>query len=131
MQRAGNLTKWWWEPIRRSVLRFGGVSEQILNIPVLAEAEAMSRVVAKPVDMLAKGQKRQKVVVTYISRQGARRHLIEDDHKALVAALDEMCALRGWELNVVQAEKLSKDDQVHLMARTTVSVSVQSSSLWR
>ncbi|KAH8107838.1 hypothetical protein BXZ70DRAFT_884547 [Cristinia sonorae] len=113
MQRAGNLTKWWWEPIRRSVLRFGGVPDQTLDIPIYAEAEAIAK----------------KIVVTYISRQGARRHLIEEDHRKLVAALDEMCALRGWELNVVQAEKLSKDDQVALMARTTVLLGVHGNGL--
>ncbi|TCD67077.1 hypothetical protein EIP91_000590 [Steccherinum ochraceum] len=128
MQRAGNLTKWWWEPIRRSVLRFGGVSDELLDIPVQVEADAMARVVAKPED-LTRDRKRQRIVVTYISRQGARRHLIDEDHKALVAALDEMCATRGWELNVVQAEKLSKDEQVSLMARTTILLGVHGNGL--
>ncbi|THH27706.1 hypothetical protein EUX98_g6483 [Antrodiella citrinella] len=129
MQRAGNLTKWWWEPVRRSVLRFGGVTDKDLDIPVLAEAEAMSRVAPKPGDVAVNGQRRQKVVVTYISRQGARRHLIDEDHAALVVALDEMCALGGWELNVVQAEKLSKEEQVTLMARTTILLGVHGNGL--
>ena len=66
--------------------------------------------------------KRQDIVVTYISRQGARRHLIEEHHDALASALEEMCNAHGWELNIVMAERLTKDEQAELMARTTVSV---------
>jgi len=68
-------------------------------------------------------------VVTYISRQGVGRHLIEEDHFALVNSLDEMCALNGWELNIVQAEKLSKDDQVQLFSRTTILIGVHGNGL--
>lgn len=63
---------------------------------------------------------RQDVVITYIDRQGVRRHLIEDDHKRLVDGLVELCAVKGWELNVAQAEKLTKEQQVDLAARSTV-----------
>jgi capsular polysaccharide biosynthesis protein len=61
-----------------------------------------------------------KVVVTYIVRQGTRRRLTDEDHNLLVEALEEMAKRHGWELNVVQAERLNKDEQVRIMAKTTV-----------
>ena len=135
MYRIGNLTKLWWEPVRRGVLRFAGVDDETLDIGVRVEEGALSRV-KKPLAGLVgaggvgvggKGSggevaKRQDIVVTYISRQGARRHLIEEHHDALASALEEMCNAHGWELNIVMAERLTKDEQAELMARTTVSV---------
>lgn len=66
-------------------------------------------------------QDEDKIVVSYIDRQGSRRHLIQEDHERLVEALKEVCGRRGWELNVVQAEKLTKEEQLEVVARTTVS----------
>ena len=68
----------------------------------------------------------KEVVISYISRQSSRRHLLEDDHAALVEALEEMTKKHGWELNVVQAEKLSKENQLAIAARTTVRVFLRS-----
>lgn len=119
MHRVGNLTKLWWEPVRRGVLRFAGVDDETLDIGVRAEEGALAKV-KKPV-LGGEVAKRQEIVVTYISRQGARRHLIEEHHDALAQALEEMCTAHGWELNIVMAERLTKDEQVELMARTTVS----------
>lgn len=69
------------------------------------------------------GSKRfgEKVVVTYINRQGVRRHLVEEDHDRLVRDLEDMAHRNHWELNVVQAEKLTKEEQLELVAKTTVS----------
>lgn len=126
MRKAGNLSKWWWEPVRRAVLRFAGVDEWVLDVGVREDAAAQARVKAKlalgpaGAPMVGSRQVRD-VVVTYISRQGTRRHLIDTDHDALVQALTEMCASKGWELNVAQAEKMTKEEQLALAARTTVS----------
>ena len=63
---------------------------------------------------------KEKAVITYISRQAARRHLIREDHELLVASLQEMTARKGYELIIIEAEKLSKDEQLDVMSRTTV-----------
>ncbi|KDQ57663.1 hypothetical protein JAAARDRAFT_271495 [Jaapia argillacea MUCL 33604] len=77
------------------------------------------------------------VVITYISRQGGRRRLIHEDHKKLVEALDELVERknkeegqkRKWEMNVVQAERMSRDEQVRTMSRTTVLLGVHGNGL--
>ncbi|KAL0956125.1 hypothetical protein HGRIS_002292 [Hohenbuehelia grisea] len=71
------------------------------------------------------------IVITYISRQNSRRRLVEKDHLALVAALKDLVALNGptWELNIVEAEKLSKDQQIQIAARTTVMLGVHGNGL--
>jgi len=125
MQKMGTLTKWWWEPVRRSVLRFAGVDKQTMDIGVSAEAMANVNSPETDVTLL----KAQPIVITYISRQGARRHLIDSDHEALVNALTAMCAAHGWELNIVQAERLTKEEQLALAARTTVMIGVHGNGL--
>ncbi|KAI0785552.1 hypothetical protein C8Q75DRAFT_856968 [Abortiporus biennis] len=118
MFKAGNLTKYWWEPIRRSVLRFGGVDDYVLDKGIREAASDVATL-----------SKRQDVVITYVSRQGVRRHLIEEDHDDLVFALGELCALNDWELNVVQAERLTKEQQVSLVAKTTILIGVHGNGL--
>ncbi|KAK0476796.1 hypothetical protein IW261DRAFT_1552179 [Armillaria novae-zelandiae] len=66
------------------------------------------------------------VVITYISRQGtSRRRLTDEAHDSLVRALEEL----GWELKVMQAERMSKDAQVHAAARTTILLGVHGNGL--
>jgi hypothetical protein len=111
--RTGFLERGWWEPVRHNVLRFAGVSEHIMDIGKRAFKRA------------SYGSPRtggvEEVVVTYISRQAVKRHLIAEDHEGLVDALTELCERRGWELNIVAMEKISKEEQLALAARTTVS----------
>ena len=113
--RTGFLERGWWEPVRRNVLRFAGVSEHVLDIGKRAFKRASF------------GSPRlggvEEVVVTYISRQSVRRHLIAEDHEGLVDALAELCGRRGWELNVVAMERITKEEQLSIAARTTVSTS--------
>ncbi|KAK0480446.1 hypothetical protein EDD18DRAFT_703758 [Armillaria luteobubalina] len=103
----------WWEPIRASVLRFSGLD-----------------VIRRDGDPLSLPEK---VVITYISRQGTpRRRLTDEAHDSLVTALQELVERRqdeGWELNVIQAEKMSKDAQVHVAARTTILIGVHGNGL--
>jgi predicted ATPase len=49
------------------------------------------------------------------------------DHEGLVAALEEMAQRNGWVLEVPTMEKMSKDEQFELAARTTVMVGVHGS----
>lgn len=115
-ERAGRtefLERGWWEPVRRNVLRFSGVGPRTLDVGTRAFKHG------------SRGSPRtggvEEVVVTYISRQGVKRHLIPDDHEALVHALTELCDRRGWELNVVAMEHLKKEEQLAIAARSTVS----------
>ncbi|KAL6310307.1 hypothetical protein BKA93DRAFT_6846 [Sparassis latifolia] len=137
MRQVGNLTKWWWEPVRRAILRFAGIDAWVVDTGVRVEETALAHVQAKQHDHDAGGdltspnskQVGQDVVVTYISRQGTRRHLIESHHEALVKALKETCASHGWELSVVQAERLSKEDQLEAVARSTILLGVHGNGL--
>ncbi|PSR81860.1 hypothetical protein PHLCEN_2v6232 [Hermanssonia centrifuga] len=126
MRNNGNLTRWWWEPVRRAVLRFASVDQRVLEVGVRAQIESEK---AKIDGLAGSRSQRQDVVVTYIDRQGVRRHLIDEDHERLVAALHQMCAIKGWELNIVQAEKLTKEQQLNLAARTTVLLGVHGNGL--
>ncbi|KAI0356337.1 hypothetical protein OH77DRAFT_1520390 [Trametes cingulata] len=133
MRKAGNLTKLWWEPVRRAVLRFAGVDERTQDLGVKADAvvDARTRMQAGDAESTraTAGLRDSEIVITYISRQASRRHLLDPDHAALVEALQEMCRKHGWELNVVEAEKLSKEQQLAIAARTTVMLGVHGNGL--
>jgi hypothetical protein len=110
---TGFLERGWWDPVRRNVLRFAGVSEHILDIGKRAfKRTSFGSPTTGGVE---------EVVVTYISRQAVKRHLVAEDHEGLVDALTELCERRGWELNVVAMERISKEEQLAIAARTTVS----------
>ena len=111
--RTGFLERGWWEAVRRNVVRFAGVSEHMMDIGTRAFKRASHGL--PPTGGV------EEVVVTYVSRQAVKRHLIDDDHEGLVGALTEMCERRGWELNIVAMERLSKEEQLAVAARTTVS----------
>lgn len=104
----------------------------------------------KEVQVGMSAAKRMPIVVTYIVRNGKRRGMIKEDHEVrrflasvecvgggsrcvcangrfgflqgLVKALTELCTAKKWELNVVHAEKFSKEEQIQLAAKTTVSL---------
>jgi hypothetical protein len=114
------LNKRWWEAVRTNVTRFAG-SEDVDSPPALSDN--------------GWSDTPDRIVITYISRQGGnRRALLVKDHKLLVLALTKLVARKNaertsedgevkgkeWELNVVQAETLTKDEQVRIAARTTV-----------
>jgi hypothetical protein len=115
--RRGFLERGWWEPVRRNVLRFAGVSEHILDIGKRAFKRASFR--------SPRTGGVEEVVVTYISRQaGVRRQLITENHEGLVVALTDLCERRDWELNVVAMEQISREEQLAIAARTTVSTTL-------
>jgi hypothetical protein len=115
MRNLGQLAKWWWEPVRRAVLRFADIDDRTIEIGVHAKKPPRST------DVTTIPGTDVPIIVTYISRQGVRRHLINEDHERLVQELTELCRSKGWELNVVQAERLTKEEQLELVAKTTVS----------
>jgi hypothetical protein len=105
MEKDNRISIGWWEPIRQRVMAFAGAKDNV----------APNTAVGKP--GLAEPEK---IVITYISRQSARRRLIPENHDLLVDELDKLTKRRGWEFNLVQAEHISKDEQVKIAARTTV-----------
>ncbi|KAJ7858970.1 hypothetical protein B0H13DRAFT_2254454 [Mycena leptocephala] len=97
MQRKKQLVDGWWESVRSAVLRFAGADVQLPD----------------------------NILITYISRQSAaQRKLTAESHEGLVQALRALVNRKGekWELVVMEAEKLSKDEQFKIMARTTVNL---------
>lgn len=87
----------WWSPVRANLVEFVG-----LNRSVGAGT-------------------RDRPVITYISRQDwGRRMLLPADHDGLVKALGELEAEYGYEVNIVSMDKLTREEQIRLSARTTV-----------
>lgn len=126
--KSGKLQREWWEPIRREFLRFAGVEKESMDLGFEIE-KAWEEEREKAARTLGANQNtspvqipipKKKTVITYISRQSARRHLIREDHQLLVASLQEMTARKGYELIIIEAEKLSKDEQLAIMSKTTV-----------
>lgn len=125
--QVGKTSRWWWEPVRRQILRYAGVSEQIIDRnfeglgavdPITVEGKNVGPGIADLEPLSPPGD--YVPVVTYISRQNSRRRLTPESHEELVAALTERSKKIGFELVVVQAEKMTKEEQFALAARTTV-----------
>ena len=143
--RVGTTSRWWWEPLRRQVLRYSGVSEDIINRnleghgavdPLYLAPAGVGNIL--DIDLAGKyvpdahtlaPPEDYKPLVTYISRQSSRRRLTADSHTRLVDSLEKRAAKVGFELIVVEAEKLTKEEQIALAARTTVRSDLQSSIL--
>jgi hypothetical protein len=89
----------WWRPIRNNVVAFAGIDPDVgggtMNTPV----------------------------ITYISRQKwGRRMLLPEHHEKLLKELYKLRDQYGYEVNVVNAEDMSRVEQIRLAARTTVCV---------
>jgi hypothetical protein len=104
--------------VRGAVLRFAGAdvgltddnAEQVVLSSDTAEGDPRLPMPAK-------------ILITYISRQSARnRKLTPESHEGLVQALQALVKAKGekWELIVLEAEKVPKDEQLKIAARTTV-----------
>jgi hypothetical protein len=123
MKQINRLSKWWWEPVRRAILTFAGVDQGVLEIGTRTEKADREKVDPYAVDA-ANGPNsripREKIVITYVDRQGVRRHLLEKDHDYLVQELKALCDANGYELNLMRGEALSKEEQLAIVSRTTV-----------
>ncbi|KAL4071258.1 hypothetical protein V8B97DRAFT_1871259 [Scleroderma yunnanense] len=96
----------WWHPITSNVMAFAGLDKGFISAPS-----------APP-------------VITYISRQTTRgRTLIPDHHDWLVKELYELRDKYGYEVNVVSMEKLSREAQIRVAARTTIMMGVHGNGL--
>ncbi|KAG8694563.1 hypothetical protein FRC11_002119, partial [Ceratobasidium sp. 423] len=79
--------KWWWEPLRRRVLKMSSVDQAIQDLSLWWYGSDAD--VARLSQKLEGGK--PTVRITYISRQTARhRKLIKEDHDGLVVALKEL-----------------------------------------
>lgn len=88
----------WWAPVRGNVIQASGLKED------------------------AGGGTQNNPVITYISRQNwGRRMLIPADHDKLVEELYKLRDEHGYEVNVVEFDKISRREQIQISARTTVS----------
>ncbi|WWD17859.1 hypothetical protein CI109_102303 [Kwoniella shandongensis] len=145
-------SKYWWSPIRKNLLEFVGGGQGIdidmnevgLGVGVEAE-EADEDIVALEeeegalaeekeelleADRQAKQAHMGKPVITYVSRQEwGRRMLTKKGHESLVKELKDLEKKYGWEINIVSMDKLSRDEQIRLSARTTVMMGVHGNGL--
>ncbi len=125
---VGEASRWWWEPIRRQVLRYSGVSEEVISRnlegfgaldpavvrqPHIAGPDITDLQPLQPAGTYAP-------VITYVSRQHSRRRLTPESHAELVQALEQRAAKLGWELVIIEAELMTKEEQFALAGRTTV-----------
>lgn len=139
----------WWAPLREAMWRFAGADIEYHNFEkpssLSGDLEAVSPIVdpTTVVDVSPETQSYllmpDKIVITLIDRQNAySRNLVESDNEGLIQAMHELVDkknrersefleenFRGqiplqWEFIVMEAGKLTKDEQVRLAARTTV-----------
>lgn len=96
-----------WEPVRLSVLN---------NVLGFAPSLIDGGIVTGPPQVVS-----GRPVVTYISRQGGGRLLVEKDHKAMVDALQALASEGICEFHIATMERLSLKAQLELVARSTVS----------
>ncbi|KAI0634976.1 hypothetical protein C8Q77DRAFT_1171784 [Trametes polyzona] len=100
----------WWTTIRNNVVGFSALDDH-------AGAMSVAGVPTRP-------------VITYISRQGwNRRMLIQADHERLVQELYRLRDTYGYEVNVVEMDKLTRIEQFRLAARTTIMMGVHGNGL--
>jgi hypothetical protein len=127
--QVGKTSRWWWEPLRRQMLRYASVPESVIDRNLEGFGAVDPALDSKPllgapgvVDLEPLSPEgTYKPLVTYISRQSSRRRLTVQAHAELVKALDERAKKVGFELLVIEAEKFSKEEQIAIAAKTTVS----------
>lgn len=119
-KRGIDVVGGWWNVLREAVMKYAGVKvPKDDGVPLSSEHND----VADPQILLPLPKD---IVITYINRQGVRRHLIQEDHDALVSALEQLVKRKKieegkeWVLRVVQPELLSKEEQIQLASETTV-----------
>ncbi|WWC66282.1 uncharacterized protein I206_100183 [Kwoniella pini CBS 10737] len=145
-------SKYWWSPIRKNLIEFVGGqgngeldlagdvglgigSDSELDVDLIALEEEEGALEEEKEEMLEKMReekqaKRGKPVITYVSRQEwGRRMLLKEGHDSLVKELKELEKKYNWEINIVSMDKLSRDEQIRLSARTTVMMGVHGNGL--
>ncbi|KAI0683381.1 hypothetical protein BC835DRAFT_1423340 [Cytidiella melzeri] len=133
MKQINRLGKWWWEPVRRGILTFAGVDQHTQEIGTRVEKADREKVNPYAIAVVEDDKDakfpREPIVITYMDRQGVRRHLIEEDHDNLVRELQVFCDANGYELNIMRGETLTKEAQLAIIARTTILLGVHGNGL--
>jgi len=111
---------YWWEAVRRRVLGFAGVPNAMLDYAI-NDPKVQRKLNIK--------SKSPPVVVSYLSRQGWRRRLIEEDHKLLLSSVKDVCKRKGWEFLLFHPENYTLDQQLQIAARSTVMLGVHGNGL--
>ena len=114
-------------------MRYSGASEEVINRSLEGNGAMDPAIIMQP-HIVGPGIEDFKApvlegdyapVITYISRQHSRRRLTAASHIELVNALEERSTKLGWELVIVEAETMTKEDQFALAGRTTVAYVVR------
>ncbi|KAG8878864.1 hypothetical protein FRB97_002151 [Tulasnella sp. 331] len=125
-------SRWWWEPIRRSVLHFSGVEKHIMDRSAMWDGvwRGGLDVEGKEEDPEAVdlASNRIPIVVSYIVRTN-KRMLRPEDHQGLLAALTHLCTSKGWTFNVAHAERMTREEQIQMAANTTIMLGVHGNGL--
>ncbi|KAF5368301.1 hypothetical protein D9757_010526 [Collybiopsis confluens] len=135
----------WWEPVRDAVLRFAGVgdmTEEYREWESMLGGTEDAKVSSSSSSASSSSQKLslplpKRPLVTYISRQGgSRRKLTAESHQSLVNAMTELQMKmeaeaeedeeagegHGFDFIVMEAEKLSKDEQLRVIGKTAILI---------
>ncbi|AAW42198.1 expressed protein [Cryptococcus deneoformans JEC21] len=145
-------SKYWWSPIRKNLLEFVGdgyggdidLGEMGIGVGVEipdieedieafeAEEGAMEEEKEEVREKIMKEKEAEasKPVITYVSRQDwGRRMLKKESHDSLVKELHDLEEKYGWEVNIVSMDKLTREEQIRLSARTTIMMGVHGNGL--
>ncbi|KAK7436697.1 hypothetical protein VKT23_018952 [Stygiomarasmius scandens] len=115
----------WWREVKERVWSVVGVEKDIafsnvIQSPGIAGSRALS--------LVAKAKRRP--VVTYLSRQATpRRRFRPETHLKLVASLRELCQRRRWEFILMEPEKMGRDEQIRIAAKTDILISIHGNGL--
>jgi hypothetical protein len=105
------VSPYWWETVRRRVLKFAGVPNATLDYAI-SDPNLQKKLKVDPTP--------PPIVISYLSRQGWRRRLIQEDHQLLLSSVKDLCASKGWEFILFQPENYTLDEQLRIAARSTV-----------
>ena len=104
------VSRHYWAPVRRAVVEYAAGAKMVVW-PGEAELAAMAK---------GKTAERERPVIVYVNRQSTYRRLLDRDHEALVAGLEELGRKYDYEVVVASMEFMNKLDQIYLSSRTTV-----------
>ena len=109
----------WWTGVRESVYRFASVHKE----PRVFDADLPFY--DNTIDPQSRLPEPKEIIITYINRQGVRRHLIPSNHDNLVESLEALVKRKkeegkNWIFKDVKPERLSKEEQIKLASETTV-----------
>lgn len=128
LSTRGIVSPFWWESIRRRVLGFSQVPKVVMDYS-FEQVSAETRKALGVTDVADESLK-PPIVISYLSRQGWRRRLIDEDHKLLESSVRDLCKSKGWQFILFHPENYTLGEQLAIAARSTVSVLQIETSSW-